>query len=155
MNIYTKFVPDLGTTIIGNPDECIALLDANKPLPYNDLMDYFIEKAKLGNCGNDKLSRICLKMYAEYLMSHHVIYPIKGDVINFVYQNREMDFYKIDMLFFSASYFTKYVQRNFNRVFGGIFAGKHISRTIDFAEDDLIYHEHVNYSYGKPKKDKN
>lgn len=152
MNIYSKTVPNLGTKVIGNAEECIALLDAHKPLPYDEVIAYFIKMSRLGNSDIDKLSKISLQLYSNYLMKRHVIYPIKEDVINFIFQNRKMDFFEIDMLYFTASYFTKYVQRNFGSLFGGIFAGRHIERNIDFTDESLIQQEHINYSYGMPEK---
>ena len=82
MNIYSKTVPDLGTKVIGNAEECIALLDAHKPLPYDEVITYFIKMSRLGNSDIDKLSKISLQLYSNYLMKRHVIYPIKEDVIN-------------------------------------------------------------------------
>jgi len=127
---------------------CAALLDESKALPYVEVIEKLIKETDIPKGKSGEAARSSLRLFAKYLEDNKVIYPTAVDAIDFVYQNvDEVDNFGLHILFTNATWIVNYCSQNFHKLFGGIFAGKTITRKISLKGNSIINEDSISFEY--------
>ena len=142
----TKSIPEVESKQIDVVNRCKSLLDECKPLPFKEEVEHYIKLRKFSNSGPEKIVVLSLRLFGNYLEERNVIYPTKGDAIDFFFKQKdELDGFELDLFFASINGFVNYSRNNFHKLFGGLFAGTTITRRINFTNGPLIVDDETTY----------
>ena len=150
----TKEIPETKIRHLETIKRCKALLEEDKPLPYKEEVETYIKLRNIGKGEFYDAFKTSLRQFGEYLESHKVIYPTKGDAINFLYEHKDdADGFDLDLIFSAIHGFVDYCRANFHILFGGIFSGTRITRKIIFIDSPLIIDDETTYEINYKEED--
>lgn len=126
-----------------------ALYDSDEPLPYKEVIKgHDVAHIVLGKDGRNYLLE-----FGKYLQSSNVIYPIRGDAIDFIYKHKdELNDFELEWLFTFCIEFVRYCRNNFSKLFGSIFAGTTITRRVEFVHGPILIETSTSVKFNKENK---
>ena len=130
-----------------------SLYDSDEPLPYKEVVETYLKGHDVAHTVLGKEGRNYLLEFGEYLQKSNVIYPIRGDAIDFMYKHKdELNDFELEWLFTFCIEFVRYCRNNFNKLFGSIFAGTTITRRVEFVRGPILIETSTSVKYNEEDK---